>query len=234
MMAEILSSSPQTRLLDDRSTAFLIMPATLSNACAAAAAVAAMAAVLSMRLRRGRTLDAIASRVRAPVWRVRFRKTRPRGDDQHRSACRGDEATAPAPFWTAPKPEELLSIPPVAIFKTHAAIFRGHLLSTLDNQEPPTQTGTKFSRPGRVTYCWETNTARTATTRRVGSEVEVTRVGTPRRTSRGRDHTRCGDDHTGPEGPSPIGTAPAFRIHHQRGCPGCSQRPPRPPRPPCQ
>ena len=44
LMAGILSSSPRTRLPDhtddsDRSTAFLIMPATLSNAPAAAAAV---------------------------------------------------------------------------------------------------------------------------------------------------------------------------------------------------
>ena len=44
-MAGILSSSPRTRLLDDRYTAFLIMPATLSTASAAAAAAAAVAAV---------------------------------------------------------------------------------------------------------------------------------------------------------------------------------------------
>ena len=40
-MAGVLASSPRTRLPDDRYTAFLIMPATLSNASAAAAAVAA-------------------------------------------------------------------------------------------------------------------------------------------------------------------------------------------------
>jgi hypothetical protein len=44
-MAGILSSSPRTRLPDDRNTVFLIMPATLSNASAAAAAVVAVAAV---------------------------------------------------------------------------------------------------------------------------------------------------------------------------------------------
>ena len=45
LMAGILSSSPRTRLPDDRYTAFLIIPATLSNASAAAAAVATVAAV---------------------------------------------------------------------------------------------------------------------------------------------------------------------------------------------
>ena len=37
--------SPRTRLPDDRYTAFLIMPATLSSASAAAAAAAAVAAL---------------------------------------------------------------------------------------------------------------------------------------------------------------------------------------------
>ena len=45
LMEGILSSSPRTRLPDERYTAFLIMPVALSNASVAAAAVAAVAAV---------------------------------------------------------------------------------------------------------------------------------------------------------------------------------------------
>ncbi len=68
LMAGILSSSPRTRLPDDRYAAFLIMPATLFNASAAAAAVAATAQPYPME---------IASGTRASAWRFRFRKTRP-------------------------------------------------------------------------------------------------------------------------------------------------------------
>ena len=92
LMAGSLSSSPRTRLTDDRYTDFSIMPATLSNASAAAAAAAAVATVPHSDSVRDESSGLLSGVFASGGTRDA------RGDDQHRSACRGDEATAPAPF----------------------------------------------------------------------------------------------------------------------------------------
>ena len=117
LMAEILSSSPQTRLHDDRSTVFLIMPATLSKASAAVAAVDAVAAVLSMRLRRGRELlsGVFASGKRDPaatISIVEHAEAMKRPLQRHFS---GRAETSRAAVHAAG-----------GYFQAHAAIFRGH------------------------------------------------------------------------------------------------------------
>ena len=76
-MGRILSSSPRTRLPDDQYTVFLIMPATLSNASAAAVAVAAVAAVPYG--------DCVGGKSSCLAFSLPENETR--GDDQHRSAC---------------------------------------------------------------------------------------------------------------------------------------------------
>ena len=76
-MGGILSSSPRTRLPNDRYTAFLIMPVALSNASAAAAAAAAVAAVPYG--------DCVAGKSSCLALSLPENETR--GDDQHRSAC---------------------------------------------------------------------------------------------------------------------------------------------------
>ena len=72
LMAGILSSSPRTRLPDDRYTAFLIMPATLSNASAAAAAVPYS--------------DCVGGKSSCLAFSLPENEI-PAGDDQHRGAC---------------------------------------------------------------------------------------------------------------------------------------------------
>jgi hypothetical protein len=75
-MAGILSSSPRTRRPDDRYAAFLIMPATLSNASASAAAVAAAAVPHG---------DCVGDE--SFFQAISLLENETRGDDRHRSAC---------------------------------------------------------------------------------------------------------------------------------------------------